>query len=78
MFTARRCASAVYAVVMCLSICVCVCLSQAVCVEMTTQIELVFGIGFPLTYPQLCCKEIRVPSKNKGTSLWDFAPNSGL
>ena len=78
MFTARRCASAVYAVVMCLSICVCVCLSQAVCVKMTTQIELVFGIGFPLTYPQLCCKEIRIPSKNKGTSLWDFAPNSGL
>ena len=30
------------------------------------------------SYPTLCCREIQVPSKKKGTSLWNFAPNFGL
>ena len=30
------------------------------------------------TYPTLCYTEIHVPSKIRVTSLWNFAPNSGL
>ena len=32
----------------------------------------------PSTYHKLCSKEIRIPPKKQGTSLWNFAPNSGL
>jgi len=35
--------------------------------------------SFHLTYPILCCKEIRVSLKitlNKGITIWNFVPNS--
>ena len=33
--------------------------------------------GLPSTYPALCFKEI-ILFENKGTSLWNFVPKSGL
>ena len=51
-------------------------------IETEERIELVFGMAAVLAYPVLCCKKILAHvtcmSKNKGTSLWKFSPNSGL
>ena len=43
------------------------------CIETVRRTELVYGTG-----PKLCYKEIRISPKNKGTSLWNVAPNSGF
>ena len=53
--------------------CVCVCLSQ---VETAGRFKPIFGKRS--TYPTLCYKESRISVKNKGTYLWNFAPNSVL
>ena len=59
-FTARRNASAVYAIVLCL--CVCVCLSQVgVLSKQSWRIELFLAWELPSTYPTLCFKEIWWP-----------------
>ena len=59
------------------------CLSVSVChkscsVEMAKGIELVFGMGacFHLSYTVL--KRNSSTFKDKGTSLWNFVPDSGL
>jgi len=57
-FTARRCASAIFAVVGCLSICLSA--TSWYCIETTGQIELVLAWRLLSTYPTLCYKEIRV------------------
>jgi len=64
-FTARRYASAVYAVVACPSVRPSVHLSvtSRFCIETTRRMELVLAWMLPLTYTKLCCKEIRVPPK---------------
>jgi len=53
-FTARRYASAVLAVVVCLSV------TSRYCIETTGRIELVLARGLSSTYPTPCYKEIRV------------------
>jgi len=72
-FTAQRCASAVYAVVICPSVRP----SQAGIVS-TDQSSWFLACGlFPLTIHWAIKKFCRYgTSKNKGTSLWHFAPNS--
>jgi len=58
-------ASAVYAVVVCPSVCMSVRLSvtSRCCVETTGRIELFLAWRFPSTYPTLCYKEIWASSK---------------
>jgi len=76
-FTAQRYASAVYATELCL--CVFLCLSQVgVLLKRIKRTKLARRL-YPSTYT-LFCKEIRVGNylQNKGSSLWNFVPNSGL
>ena len=47
-------------------------------IETAERIGLVIAWSFLPPIFQLCYKEIRVPPKNKGTSLLNFAPNCGL
>ena len=63
-----------------LSVCLCLCLSvTGRCSNETDErIELVLGRELPSTYPTLCVKEIRVPSKQGYFPHWNFVPNSGL
>ena len=70
-FTARRYAGAVYAVVVCPSVCPSV--TNQYCIETNGRIEL----GFGMEASTLSCKEIRLSPKLKN-SLWDLVPNSGL
>ena len=58
-------------------------LAMALCLYVSVtdwaeQIRLVLAQEFHSIYPTPCYKEIGIPFKNKGTSLWNFAPNSGL
>jgi len=46
-------------------------------IETTERIELVLVWELRSTYPTPCYGEIWVP-QNKGTSTWNFVPNSGL
>ena len=46
-------------------------------IEMSERIVLVFGTKLPSTYPTLCLMESTY-LQNKGTSFWNFAPDSGL
>jgi len=73
-FTARRYASAVYAVIVCLSVCPSACLSVLLsvsvaslyCIETIGRIERDFlAWRLPSTCPTLCCMEIRVSPKIK-------------
>ena len=75
-FTARRYASAVFAVAVYLLVWPSV--TSRYCIETTGRIELVFGIkaSFHLSYTVLPGNS--GISKNKGTSLWNFVSNSGL
>jgi len=58
---------------------VCLCLSQVGVLSNRLNESGWFWVWeLPSTYPTLCFKEIQVSSKNKGTSLWNFVPNSGL
>jgi len=66
--------SAIYSVPLCLPVSIA---SQS-SVETAERIELVWAWNLPTTYRTLSFKEIWLPLKNKGTSLWNFAPNSGL
>ena len=75
----RRCASVVLAMVVCLSVGLSVCPSHAgIVLKQLNRLSLFFGIGaslglsFTLLEGNLC-----IP-KNKGTSLWNVVPNSGL
>jgi len=61
LITARRYASAVYAVAVCPSVCLSVTSRQ--CIETIGRIELVFDMGLPSTYPTLCFKESWVSPK---------------
>ena len=62
------------------SLCLCLRLSvtSRSAIETNKQIGLVLAWELPSTYATLYYKEIRVPPKNKGSSLWNFAHNSGL
>ena len=60
-FTARRCASAVYVVVMCPSVCLSV--TSRCCIETTRRIELVLAWRLHSTYPTLWYKDIWVSPK---------------
>ena len=70
------------AMALCLSGCLSVCLSVSVTgrrsIETAERIELVFGMGasFQPSYSVLTGNSAH--SKNKGTSLWNVVPNSGL
>ena len=86
-FTARRYASAVYAVIVCLSVCPSACLSVLLsvsvaslyCIETIGRIERdFFGMeaSFHLSHTVLYGNS--GISKNKDTSLWNFVRNSGL
>jgi len=71
-FTARRCASAVYAVVVCPSVRPVRHMPVLYRNDWTNRaVFLPWRLRF--TYPTLCFKEIWVSPK-LGTSLWDFAP----
>jgi len=70
-------------VILCIG-CVCVCPSVSIChksamVGHIGGLELM-GIGLEASFdqPTLRYKEIAGTSKNKGTSLWNFATNSKL
>jgi len=80
-FTARRYAGAVHAVVVCpsvcLSVCLSVCSSNRCCIETTGQIELVLARRLPSTIPTLCYKEIGVSPKIKVLPSGTLVPNSG-
>jgi len=58
--------------------CVCLSVTSRSCIEMAEWIELVLGTGasFHLSYTVL--KGNSGIFRNKGTSLWNFVPNSGL
>ena len=75
-FTARRDAIAIFAVVMCLSVRPSV--KSRYSIETTGRIELVFGTkaSFHLSYTVLWGNS--GISTNKGTCLWNFVSNSGL
>jgi len=62
------------------SLCLCLRLSvtSRSSIETDKQIGLVLAWELPSTYATLYYKEIRVPPKNKGSSLWNFAHNSRL
>ena len=68
----RRYASVVFAVVMCPSVCLSV--TSRCCIETTKRIEtrLAWGLFPPILY---CVRKIFGYLQNKGTSLWNFAPN---
>ena len=57
---------------------VCLSATSLYCIETTRRIELgFFAWELPLTYPTVLLGKSGTP-KNKGTSLWNFAANSGL
>jgi len=64
-FTALRCVSAVYAVVVCLSVCPSVrpSVTSRYCIETTGEIELFWAWSLPSTHSTLCYKEIWVSPK---------------
>ena len=68
----------------CLSVCLSVCHKSVFCRNWWTDRAGFFSTGasflpsFEACYPTLCCKGNSGIFKNKGTSLWNFAPNSGL
>ena len=69
LFTARRYAIAVFAVIVCPSVCVTVCpsvrpsVTSRYCVETTGRIEPVLARRIPFTYLTLCFKKILVSPK---------------
>jgi len=65
----------VYAVVVCLSVCR---PSPTSIVSKRLDESSWFLACRHFHLPYAVFKEIRVTSKNKGTSIWDFAPHSGL
>ena len=73
--TARRYASALYAVVAC----VCLFVIRQYRIETTGWIELFFGVKAPPIpfMPHCVVRKVGI-SGNKSTSLWNFVPNSGL
>ena len=70
-YHATLCQHSIYAVVLCLSVCSTVCHSQY-CIKTTGRIKLAFCMetSFHLSHFDT--------SENKGTSLWNYVPNSGL
>jgi len=65
----------------CLSVClsVCVCLSQVgVLSKRMNESSWLLAWELPIIYPTNFLKENSGISKNKGTSLWNFVPNSSL
>ena len=54
LFTAGRCASAVYAMAVCLSMCMCLSITSRSSTATAQWIELIFGMELPSTYPTLC------------------------
>jgi len=78
-FTARRCASAVYMPRPCVRLCPSVCLSQVgVLSKRQERIELGFGKGSSFLQRVLHCVIRKVEYFQKRTSLWNFAQKSGL
>jgi len=83
-FTALRCASATLAMALCLSVCpsVCVCLVSVTSrysprsIETSKRIKLVFGVKASFHRPDTILWRNSGIFKNKGTSLWNFVPNS--
>ena len=60
------------------SLCVCVCLSHAGIVsKQLHESSWILAYSLTLIYLTLHFQENRV-SKNRGTSIWNFVPNSGL
>jgi len=81
-FTARRHASAVFAVDVSLSLSLSVrpsgCVTSRYCIETTGRLQLVFlAWRFSSTYPTLSFIRTVGYLQNKGTSLWNCVPNSG-
>jgi len=78
-YRATLCYSAVFAVVMCLSVCLSV--HRSVCQNPVSKrldkSSWVLACRLPSTYPTLFSVN-SVTYKNKVTSLWTFVPNSGL
>jgi len=62
----------VLAVVVCLCVCLCVCHTPVLYRNGCTDRADFFACRFPSIHAALCFKEI------KGTSFWNFVPNSGL
>ena len=55
------------------SVCMSVCLSQAGIVSKRLEGSSWFlACRLPSTCPTLFCEEVRIPTKKKGTSLWNF------
>ena len=59
------------------SVCLSVHHKPVLYIEMTGQIELVFGMEASF-HPSVVLQGNSGISKNKGTSVWNFVPNSGL
>jgi len=66
------------AMALCLSVCLSVSVTSRLSIETAERIELVFGMGasFQPSYSVLTGNSAH--SKNKGTSVWNVVPNSGL
>ena len=79
LLTARRYASAVcaIAVCLCLSVCLSVYHKSEFYIETAKRIELFFGMGLSSTSPNCVVREFGY-LQNKCTSLWNFVPNSVL
>ena len=78
LFTARCYASAVLAMGLCPSVCVCLSVTSRCSIKTAERIELVFGTWASFHPSYTVLKGNSVISKNKATSLWNFVLNSGL
>jgi len=68
----------VLAMALCPSVCVCVCLAQVGVLSKRMNESSWFWHGSFLPPVLHCVKRNLGISKNKGTSIWNFVPNSGL
>ena len=60
------------------SVCLCLSVTSRYSIKTVERIGLVLAWELLSTYPTLCYKKNLGTFKNKGTSLWKFAPNSEL